>query len=190
MEGCPRSLMLNVDLKETFPTEFTPSLKSVKQDKCIDFIIIQFRWPETSKYWFIFSIFENTTTRMPTRTRTNVPSWNNFVRYASLILSYFIHFLTILCLLIGFPFNVWFYVSRYMTRFSSYNQELFARLQGYFSTEGVVVRWSAPVGKLNTSCSFLSNSVAIYVITSTASPFNFENQEQGLLRLTNNWKVS
>jgi len=38
MEGCPRSLMLNVDLKETFPTEFTPSLKTVKKDKLIDFI--------------------------------------------------------------------------------------------------------------------------------------------------------
>ena len=32
MEGCPRSLMLNVDLKETFPTEFTPALKAVRQD--------------------------------------------------------------------------------------------------------------------------------------------------------------
>ena len=36
MEGCPRSLMLNVDLKESFPTELTPSLKTVKQDKRID----------------------------------------------------------------------------------------------------------------------------------------------------------
>ena len=42
MEGCPRSLMLNVDLKETFPTEFTPSLKTVKQDKRVDFIFSHF----------------------------------------------------------------------------------------------------------------------------------------------------
>ena len=41
MEGCPRSLMLNVDLKETFPTEFTPSLKTVKKEKRIDFIYSQ-----------------------------------------------------------------------------------------------------------------------------------------------------
>lgn len=80
MEGCPRSLMLNVDLKETFPTEFTPSLKTVKKDKRINFIYSQILWPEYSKCGLIFSISESTTTRMPTRTRTNALSWNNFER--------------------------------------------------------------------------------------------------------------
>lgn len=42
MEGCPRSLMLNVDLKEAYPTEFAPSLKTVQQDKRVDFICSQF----------------------------------------------------------------------------------------------------------------------------------------------------
>ena len=42
MEGCPRSLMLNVDLKETFPTEFTPALKSVKQNRRDDLVSVFF----------------------------------------------------------------------------------------------------------------------------------------------------
>ena len=80
MEGCPRSLMLNVDQKETFPTEFTAALKTVKQDKHIEFIFTRLLRPETLNYLFIFSIFENITMKMRTLTRTNAPNWNSFVR--------------------------------------------------------------------------------------------------------------
>ena len=59
MEGCPRSLMLNVDLKEPFPTEFTPSLKTVKKDKRVCFILRPFMWPNNLNIG-LFSVHSRT----------------------------------------------------------------------------------------------------------------------------------